>query len=990
MKKKIIFSKKRGPIYVFLSLLSLIPLTLFFTGTVEGSGQLLCDPGFENSTANGTFPNSGCWSPSSAGGGAYACVTTTAAHNGNNGLWVYTGDETGAYWSRPYQQFNAEPGQVYSASGWIRTPSGEDWVDGSIACIRIEFLDVIGNKLSIMNSSGVTTPNTSWDQYLVVSNPAPAGTIYVRFICDIEKPDGSPGISVANIDDTLFELSTDNHPPNIPGNPSPTQGDTGVSITPTLTWTGGDPDSGDTVAYDVYFGTGSNPALASSNLSAASYIPGTLAYSTTYYWKVVVTDSHGAQNTGPVWSFTTINNAGISLAYGYLYKVMDKFQNTFDVYTDEDQSGNHYFPSGWIGDISAIDLDTDWPTDSHSGSSCIRVTFTANGDNWAGIYWQEPENNWGTVPNGGYNLEGASKVTFWARGENGGEKVEFFVGGIQGQYPDSLAKMSTGYVTLTNSWYKYTINLSGDLSNVVGGFGWVTNSPNNPDGATFYIDDIKYDKSRYAELRFLESFETLPIIDPDRYIKRACYIYDNALVLMAFLSRGSIDDLRRAKILADAFIYAQNNDRFYSDGRLRDAYMSGDLIDHITGKARLPGWWDPVTQEWYEDEFQVSTETGNLAWTIIALLSYYEKEGGIQYLEAAESIGEWIETETKDTVGAGGYTGGFLGWEPAPQKITWKSTEHNIDLYVAFTLLNEITGDENWNERALHAKAFVEAMWDAKNNHFWTGTLDDGVTVNSANIPMDIQAWSILALNDYKSAIVWVENNCYTEKDGFKGFDFNTDQDGVWFEGTAQMALAYQISEEGNKSDTYIAELRKAQENAENTDGEGIVAASHDGVTTGFDWKYFSRLHIGATAWYIFASIHYNPYWGDRTIPQAVIAVNPTSYDYGNVATGQSSEFTVAITNNGNADLIVGDIAYTNPLNAPFSIESDNCSNQTIMPSASCSFMVRFTPSTSGSFNDSFDIPSNDHANPSVVVSVTGVSNKDNGGGGCFIMAIGE
>jgi hypothetical protein len=31
------------------------------------------------------------------------------------------------------------------------------------------------------------------------------------------------------------------------------------------------------------------------------------------------------------------------------------------------------------------------------------------------------------------------------------------------------------------------------------------------------------------------------------------------------------------------------------------------------------------------------------------------------------------------------------------------------------------------------------------------------------------------------------------------------------------------------------------------------VAASHDGVTTGFDWLYFDRLHVGATAWYLLA-----------------------------------------------------------------------------------------------------------------------------------------
>ncbi|MCP5005601.1 MAG: S8 family serine peptidase [Planctomycetes bacterium] len=549
-------------------------------------------------------------------------------------------------------------------------------------------------------------------------------------------------------------------------------------------------------------------------------------------------------------------------AYEHLYKVMDKFHNSFDVYTNQDEGGNHFSPSGWMGDISSISFDSNWASDCYSGTSCIKIAFSSTGNNWAGLYWQEPENNWGAVPNAGYNITGATKVTFYAKGENGGERVEFFVGGITGAYPDSLPKTSTGYITLTSSWQKYTIDLTSvDLSSVIGGFGWVTDSSNNPSGATFYLDDIKYDKSRPNDLRFLVSFETLPFIDPDRYIKNSSFVYDNALALLTFLARGNNDDLRRAKLLADAFIYAQNNDRFYTDGRLRNAYMSGDLIDYLTGKVRIPGWWDPVEERWYEDQFQASTHTGNLAWTMIALTSYYEKIGGSQYLTATETLGEWIEMETRDTRGAGGYTGGYDGWEPTPQKITWKSTEHNIDVYVAFMRIYGITGDKKWEERALHAKNFIDTMWNAAGNHFWTGTLEDGITTNTNNIPLDIQAWALMALYSYNSALGWAGDNCFTEHHGFKGFDFNNDNDGVWFEGTAQMAVAYQINEENSKSDFYITELRKAQAFANNTNAKGIVAACHDGVTTGFDWEYFSRLHIGATAWYIFSEIGYNPYW---------------------------------------------------------------------------------------------------------------------------------
>ena len=96
-----------------------------------------------------------------------------------------------------------------------------------------------------------------------------------------------------------------NNPPYTPYNPSPSNHATGVSIYADLSWSGGDPDAGDTVTYDVYFGTSSSPPPVSNDQSATTYDPGTLSYSTTYYWKIVATDNHGASTIGDRWDFTT-------------------------------------------------------------------------------------------------------------------------------------------------------------------------------------------------------------------------------------------------------------------------------------------------------------------------------------------------------------------------------------------------------------------------------------------------------------------------------------------------------------------------------------------------------------------------------------------------------------------------------------------------------------------------------------------------------------
>jgi len=98
-----------------------------------------------------------------------------------------------------------------------------------------------------------------------------------------------------------------NNPPNTPSNPSPADGATSVDTGANLSWTGGDPDVGDTVTYDVYFGTTNPPPIVSTNQIGTTYDP-SLSYSTTYYWQIVAEDNNGASTDGPIWSFTTKDN----------------------------------------------------------------------------------------------------------------------------------------------------------------------------------------------------------------------------------------------------------------------------------------------------------------------------------------------------------------------------------------------------------------------------------------------------------------------------------------------------------------------------------------------------------------------------------------------------------------------------------------------------------------------------------------------------------
>ncbi len=166
------------------------------------------------------------------------------------------------------------------------------------------------------------------------------------------------------------------------------------------------------------------------------------------------------------------------------------------VYVENASKDNRFAPSGWMGDYGDIKLNTACAETPKNGKTCVKITYNpmmSQGAGWVGIFWQQPANNWGDMK-GGYNLTGAKKLTFWARGAVGGEKIsEFKVGGITGEYPDSDSQ-SMGPVELTKEWQQYTLDLEGkDLSYIIGGFAFSASKDDNPNGFVIYFDDIIFE-----------------------------------------------------------------------------------------------------------------------------------------------------------------------------------------------------------------------------------------------------------------------------------------------------------------------------------------------------------------------------------------------------------------------------------------------------------------------------------------------------------------
>lgn len=322
------------------------------------------------------------------------------------------------------------------------------------------------------------------------------------------------------------------------------------------------------------------------------------------------------------------------------------------------------------------------------------------------------------------------------------------------------------------------------------------------------------------------------------------FVYDDALVIIAYTARGLPDDLRRARAIGDTLLFVQENDPI-GDGRTRASYEPHGIRE---GRVEITG---------------PGSFTGNQAWVGLALARLAHATGDSRYLDGALRVGQWIQDNTADMLRAPyGYTGGQL---EDGTSLTWKSTEHNSDVSGFFTQLAQLTGDPVWSDRAAVAADFVAAMQSA-DGHVDTGTGLDGSTINTRPIPLDAQTWSSLATGDprYGAALDWTLANLIATDGPYTGPSISeVDVSKAWFEGSGHLALALTLRDgpgDADRAETLLSSIRLAQRDAPNGDGKGIVATSNDGLDSGFGDLYYASLHTGATAWYLLAAAGDNPF----------------------------------------------------------------------------------------------------------------------------------
>jgi hypothetical protein len=320
----------------------------------------------------------------------------------------------------------------------------------------------------------------------------------------------------------------------------------------------------------------------------------------------------------------------------------------------------------------------------------------------------------------------------------------------------------------------------------------------------------------------------------------ASYVYDQALAGLLLAAAG---DTANATRLADALAFAQTHDRFYHDNRLRNAYQAGA----VSTPVKLPGWWDKAANQWREDPYQVSTQTGPMAWAILLWTA-------LGMTQPAQAAATWLDHHLRAPQG---YYGGIYGFETAPLTLTWQSTEQNIDMAVATARLHRAAD-------AASARAFVASRFDAA-----TGLFTAGANPNASPNPLiaaDAGIWPSLAglapAAPARAAIAALAHRQINQS----GIGFSSASDGIWLEGTAFAALALHRAGDPRAA-SFFATL------AANVSPQGYLYATvapslATGLTTGpalkpgaaeIPFTYRRRPALSTTAWTGLAALGANP-----------------------------------------------------------------------------------------------------------------------------------
>lgn len=315
---------------------------------------------------------------------------------------------------------------------------------------------------------------------------------------------------------------------------------------------------------------------------------------------------------------------------------------------------------------------------------------------------------------------------------------------------------------------------------------------------------VKKNKKTYA---LVQSYDNIP----DR-----CWIYDEALAIMAFTALGRTDMARK---ILDTLQLIQNQ-----DGSFYFSYIISGL--------------EPTTDRKY---------TGTIAWLAVAINFYRNFTGDKSYIAMQWRILNWLASQQVVDKTKPAYGGVSLGVRDDAF-----SMEHNLDTYSAFYFY----GNRYFRKRAKLIKKFIltNLYKPSANPHFITGYKDN-------SLYLDCQSWAVLALGKkYCPVLSFAEKKFLVRNGSLNGlkdiqgfFERKAGNAPVWSEGTEGVALAFYYCGNPRKANFYHQQVKRMM-----GENGGIVYATEN------QYEFSTYPSVAGTTWYIFFEMKINPFKPNR------------------------------------------------------------------------------------------------------------------------------
>jgi hypothetical protein len=162
---------------------------------------------------------------------------------------------------------------------------------------------------------------------------------------------------------------------------------------------------------------------------------------------------------------------------GFFYNPVDPYHSIFPITNVEkspllDKAGDALSTFGHPAQQN-LKISAHAMTPDGDCEMCQFVQYTPGQIGKAGVAYKSAET---------LNLDGALRVVFFARGEQGGEKIAFVALGkpsdtstsVLNIFKDLKFSVTSKNITLTSQWHRYQMSLNGsDMTNVIDPFGFI-------------------------------------------------------------------------------------------------------------------------------------------------------------------------------------------------------------------------------------------------------------------------------------------------------------------------------------------------------------------------------------------------------------------------------------------------------------------------------------------------------------------------------------